>query len=177
MTDPSTPGIGQLYGSSFPIPDYAGSGLMLRDTALGRPGADVGWTRGDVVLALLPTSQFPEGSFDVYYEVYNLPAGHRYTTEISVERLDEAPTDDPGGGGAVRTLFAGEAATRPDGTLAELRRVETSLPKGRYRLTVEVTDHVTGLSAERSRTFNVRGGGWRATIVPALRRGPTVPTS
>jgi len=175
MTDASTPGIGQLYGSSFPIPDYAGSELMLSDIALGRPGAEVGWRRGDVVLALLPTSQFPEGSFDVYYEVYNLPTGHRYATEISIERMDVTDPEDPGASGAVRTVFAGEAATRPDGTLPELRRVETSLPKGRYRLTVEVTDQVTGQSAERSRTFNVRGGGWRATMVPALRRGQAIP--
>ena len=176
MTDASTPGIGQLYGSAFPIPDYGGTQLMLSDIALGRPGATVGWQRGNVVLALLPTSQFPEGSFDVYYEVYNLPAGHRYATEISVERMDETGSEDPSGSGAVRTLFTGEAATRPDGTLPELRRVDTSLPKGRYRLTVEVTDQATGQSAERSRTFHVRGGGWGATMVPALRRGRTTPT-
>lgn len=176
MTDASTPGIGQLYGSAFPIPDYSGDELMLSDIALGRPGAKTGWKRGDVVLALLPTSQFPEGSFDVYYEVYNLPSGHQYATEITIERVDEPGREGQGEGGAVRTLFTGESTSPSDGTLPELRRVDTSLPKGRYRLTVEVTDEVTGASAVRSRTFHVRGGGWGATMVPALRRGQTPAT-
>lgn len=177
MTDASTPGIGQLYGSAFPIPDYSGDELMLSDIALGRPGVQVGWKRGEVVLALLPTSQFPEGSFDVYYEVYNLPSGHRYTTQITIERLDEPGREGQGEAGAVRTLFTGESTAPSDGTVPELRRVDTSLPKGRYRLTVEVTDQATGRSAVRSRTFHVRGGGWGATMVPALRRGqkPTTP--
>jgi len=176
MTDASTPGIGQLYGASFPIPDYSGSELMISDIALGRPGAGTGWRRGDVVLALLPTSQFPMSSFDVFYEVYNLPAGHRYATEITVERTDDPEREDPAAGAAVRTLFTGQSEAGPDGTLPELRRVDTSLPKGRYRLTVEVTDQVTGGSALRSRTFHVRGGAWDATMVPALRRGRPRPT-
>ena len=35
VTDATRPGIGQLYDSSFPIPDYSGSDLMLSDIALG----------------------------------------------------------------------------------------------------------------------------------------------
>ncbi|NIP80044.1 MAG: hypothetical protein GWM90_12790, partial [Gemmatimonadetes bacterium] len=70
----------------------------------------------------------------VYYEVYNLPYGHAYTTELRVERLTEAgrgPTDleDP-----VGLRFSGEAATPPDGALPELRRVDAELPRGAYRL-------------------------------------------
>jgi len=171
MTDASAPGIGQLYGSAFPIPDYTGTELMLSDVALGDPGVGEGWRRGDVTLALLPTSQFPEGSFDVYYEVYNLPAGHRYVTEIAVEPVDETGVPR-GGGGMVRARFDGTASAAPDGALGELRRVNTSLARGSYRLTVTVTDQETGAAAARSRPFQVRGGSRRATMVPALPRGP-----
>lgn len=174
MTDASTPGIGQLYGTAFPIPDYSGTGLMLSDIAFGEPGAEAGWRRGDVTLALLPTSQFPEGSFDVYYEIYNLPGGRRYATEIAVEPVDEAGDAREGVAAAVRTRFDGISPVGAATVLGELRRLDTSLSKGRYRLTVTVTDQVTLEQATRSRLFQVRGGSRRATLVPALPRGPQV---
>ena len=112
--------------------------------ALGQPDAGTGWRRGDVTLALLPTSQFPSSAFDVYYEVYNLPSGTPYATEISVERADGSPLERALDPRPVRIRFTGESRAAPDGTLAELRRVETSLPRGRHRITVTVTDPVSG---------------------------------
>jgi hypothetical protein len=170
MNDETRPGIGQLYTSPFPIPDYGGSDLMLSDIALGRTDAQAGWRRGDVQLALLPTSQFPEGSFDLYYEIYNLPFGHRYGTEIAISPVDDSGNPPPGEDRTVRTRFSAEAATRPDGSLAELRRVEADLDEGRYRLTVTVTDQDSGLSTSRSRSFEVRPWARGATMVPALPR-------
>ena len=166
MTDATTPGIGQLYSDVFPIPDYSGRELMLSDIALGRPGAAAGWRRGDVTLALLPTSLFPAGAFDVYYEIYNLPAGHPYTTEIAVQRLDEPAEDEP-----MRLRFSNESESGRDGMLAELRQVEAALRKGRYRLTVTITDRVSGESASRARDFEVRNDGREATMVAAQRSG------
>ncbi|GMV04534.1 MAG: hypothetical protein AMXMBFR53_08140 [Gemmatimonadota bacterium] len=171
MTDATTPGIGQLYGAPFPIPDYSGSQLMLSDIALGRPEAGGGWTRGDVTLALLPTSQLPASSFDVYYEIYNLPKEHRYSTEIAIERLDGSGSGKREEAGKVLTRFSGEAMPQADGSVRELRRVETSLPKGRYRLTVTVRNDNTGTTASRSRPFQVSGRGRGATMVMALPRG------
>jgi hypothetical protein len=168
MTDATTPGIGQLYDSPFPIPDYTGTHLMLSDIAMGQPGVRGGWRRGDVTLALLPTSQFPGSSFDVYYEIYNLPFGHRYDTEISIESIDESDAARPAEDPPVRTRFFGHSAAGTDATQIELRRVEASLGRGRYRLTVRVTDEVSGQVASRSRIFRVRGGGRGATMVPAL---------
>lgn len=162
MTDATKPGIGQLYTSPFVVPDYSGEELMLSDIALGRPDENGGWTRGGVTLALLPTSLFPEGSFDLYYEVYNLPTGHRYATQIAVE-----PLDDPDAS-SVRTSFLGESASSADGLLGELRRVEASLDEGRYRLTIMVTDQDTGRYATQARIFHVQGWGRGATMVPAL---------
>jgi len=170
MTDASRPGIGQLYASAFPIPDYRGSQLMLSDVALAQPGSEGGWRRGDVTLALLPTSLLPGSSFDIYYEIYNLPSGSRYETEISVERVDEpgARRDEDNDPSPVRTRFSGEVAVGGDSTVRELRHVRTSLDRGRYRLTVVVTDQDTGRTAHRSRYFRVQGSTDGATLVPAL---------
>lgn len=171
MSDATTPGIGQLYGSPFPIPDYGGDALMLSDVALAQPIAEAGWKRERVSLALLPTSQLPGSLFDVYYEIYNLPHGHWYTTEISVERVDESGTrrigEDP-----VSIRFTRESTAGPDASLQELRRLDTLLPEGRYRLTVRVTDEHTDRSVTRSRLFQVHEWSRDATLVPALpRRG------
>lgn len=170
MTDATTPGVGQLYSEYFPIPDYSGTHLMLSDIALGQPGADAGWTRGDVTLALLPTTQFPSSAFDVYYEIYNLPADREYSTEIAIQHLDavvDGSTDDRS---PVSLRFTG---TSPAGagtaaSLPELRRVSASLPKGSYRLTVTITDLTTSAAASRSRTFEVHNTERGATMVPAL---------
>ncbi len=161
VTDATAPGIGQLYGGPFPIPDYSGKQLMLSDIALGRPDTTGGWKRGQVTLALVPTSNFPGGNFSVFYEVYNLPAGRNYTTEITIERLDKGTAaklrDLFGGGEDIDIRFAGESTAGPDATLPELRRVEAPLGKGRYRLTVTVRDTSTGQSTRRSRLFRIPG--------------------
>jgi hypothetical protein len=171
MTDASTPGVGQLYTTPFPIPDYSGSHLMLSDIALGLPGSSTGWTRGNVALALLPTSQFPRAAFDVFYEIYNLPDGTRYTTEIAIEPvydsgLNPRRRDDP-----IRTRFDGVAYGDPDGSIRELRHVDAARGTGRHRLTVTVTNEATGEVASRSRVFRVRGAGTGTTLVTALPRG------
>ena len=159
VTDATVPGIGQLYGGPFPIPDYGGKQLMLSDIALGRPDTTGGWKRGQVTLALVPTSAFPGGNFSVYYEVYNLPRGNSYSTEITIERLDKGTAaklrDLLGGGEDIRIRFSEESTAGPDHTLSELRAVQAQLGKGRYRLTVSVRDAVTGQVAKRSRIFRI----------------------
>jgi hypothetical protein len=167
VTDAARHGVGQLYSAPFPIPDYSGTELMLSDIALGLPGALGGWTRRGVTLAILPTSQFPESSFDVYYEIYNLPAGTPYETTIAIEPLDRSDVADR----IVRTTFSGRSSARPDASLAELRRVESALPEGRYRLTVTVRDETRGRVATSARVIDVRGWGEGTTMVPALPRG------
>lgn len=167
MTDATSPGIGQLYGDGFRIRDYSGDALMLSDIALGHPRTRSGWRRGDVELALLPTSQFPDSEFDVYYEIYNLPAGHEYRTEVVVQRVD---TRDAGDGEPASIRFHGEAPMTDDDVVRELRRVDTALPRGKHRIVVVVTDLVTGATASRSRLFTVRGETREATMVQALPR-------
>jgi hypothetical protein len=167
MIDGTHAGTGQLYNLSLDIPDFRGTKLMLSDIALGLPGARIGWKRGEQTIALLPTSQFPSSAFDVYYEIYNLSQGGRYTTEITIEDME--PDDRRGDDDRpVRLRFTDVAALMPDGTLPELRRVETSLPRGNYRITVHVTDPVTGVVAKASRAFTVSGWNRGSTMVAAL---------
>jgi hypothetical protein len=170
MTDATTPGIGQLYTSYFPIPDYSGTQLMLSDIALSQPDAATGWRRGGVTLGLLPTSEFPGSAFDVFYEIYNLPAGNAYTTELAIERVADArgqPVEDDG---PVRIRYSGESTARADGLLQELRHVDASVANGRYRITVTITDEESGQAASRSRLFQVSGWAPGATLVAALPR-------
>lgn len=167
VTDAGRPGYGQLEQSDFTIPDYSGTQLMLSDIAFGLPGSRGGWQRRGVTLALLPTSQFPESAFDLYYEIYNLPPGRGYETELAIRRLDDDDEDR-----MVRTLFQGESAAGPDGIIGELRRVESSLDNGRYEVTVTVTDQVDGRQATSSRVVEVQGWRRGTTMVPALpKRG------
>lgn len=163
MMDATTPGIGQLYNASFRIPDYSGSALMLSDIALAYPDVRDGWQRGDARLALFPSSLLPNDAFDVYYEIYNLPPLALYSTRIDVEYAG----DDDDGARPLRLTFEAESGPTPAGVQQELRRVDTSLPRGRYRITVTVTDNA-GKSATRSRYFEVRGGDRGATMVAAL---------
>jgi len=163
VTDASRPGVGQLYQSPMTLPDYSGDELMISDLAFGLPDAKEGWERRGHTLALLPTSQFPESAFDVYYEIYNLPLGTPYETEVAIAPMD-------GDGSVVRAVFREESAATQDGTLAELRRVESALPRGRYQLTVTVRDEFTGRTASQSREIQVRGWGGGMTLVRALPR-------
>ena len=157
VTDPTMPGIGQLYGGPFPIPDYSGKQLMVSSIAMGQPNATRGWTRGNVTLALVPTGQFAHGSFSLYYEIYNLPSGHRYTTEVVIERVDKSTgaklRELLGGKSDIRVKFEGESTADASGTQRELREIQAALGKGRFRMTVTVRDNENGQTAKSSRVF------------------------
>ena len=171
MSDATTPGVGQLYGSYFPIPDYSGTALMLSDVALGQPEPTIGWHRRGHVLALLPTTQFPGSSLDVYYEIYNLKYGTPYSTVITI--TDAGGEEDVPDFQPVSIRFAGESDAHTDAVVTELRRIETALPKGRYRITVTVENDISGESATRSRFFAVNRDGRRTTLMPAWPHAET----
>ncbi len=172
MTDATEAGIGQMYWKYIRIPDYSGTELMLSDVALGQPDAQIGWERRGATLALLPTGQVPSRAFDVYYEIYNLPAGNPYTTEIKVERVAGRVSEAGEEREPIRLRFAGESTASDDGTLPELRRVGTPFARGSYRITVTIEDLATGKTASQSRTFEIQTSGRGATMVPALQIQP-----
>lgn len=163
VIDAVVAGVGQLYTEPFPVPDYTGPELMLSDFVLARPDADSGWKRGETTLEILPSTRFPPAEFDIYYEIYNLPTGHAYTTEIVIERTN--PGTEP-----IHLRFAGESDAGRDGLVAELRRVDAQLTRGSYRMTINVTDLTTGERATRSRSFDVEGSERGATRVRASQR-------
>lgn len=164
MIDAPDPGTGQMYQRGFRVPDFTGDTLMLSDLALGLPERSGGWRRGDQTLTLLPANFFPGGLFDVYYEVYNLPRGDRYTTEMALEAVDATGRPEEGEE-PIRVRFVDESIAGPDGTLPELRRVDAPLDRGRYRMTVTVTNQATGRSARRARFLEVREWEEGSTLV------------
>jgi hypothetical protein len=175
VTDATTPGIGNLYTARVPIPDYSGPNLMLSDVVLTVPGARHGWRRGDAILAFLPTGEFPRSAFDVYYEIYNLPQGREYITEIAVRRTRDdrgrPVEEDP-----VRVRYSGRSLARGDHTQPELRFVDAAVQEGLYQIIVTVTDQESGETAVRSRAFRVSGSAPEATLVTAIpRRAPNRP--
>jgi hypothetical protein len=166
MYNATSPGIGQFYTTHMPVRDYSGEELMLSDVVLAQPDASGGWQRGDVTLAVLPGRQFPASAFEVYYEIYNLPDRNDYTTDIAITTIPAEP--GVAGEELARLRFDGKAAADSAGVVAELRRVETSLRRGTYLITVVITDRLTGRSASSSRAFEVHSGRAGATMVPAL---------
>jgi len=159
VTDPTEPGIGQLYGGPFIIPDYSGQRLMISDIALGLVDPVRGWRRRGFSLALVPANLFKGGEFNLYYEIYNLPRGAKYTTELVIEQIDRSTAakirDLIGGEGAIRLRFEGESNPAEDGIVAEPRKIGVPLRKGRYRLTVTVKDLATGQTAKATRQFAI----------------------
>ena len=174
MIDATEAGTGQVYWEFVQIPDYSGTELMLSDVALGLPDAQIGWERGGATLALLPTRQVPSRAFDIYYEIYNLPTGNPYTTEITFERVAVSSREKAEDYVPVRLRFEGESTSAAEGTMSEMRRVETSFEKGRYRMTVTVEDLIEGKTASRSRMFELRTSGRDATMVPAVPVAPLI---
>ena len=159
VSDPSEPGIGRLHAGPFPIPDYSGSRFMLSDIVLAEPTLRGTWRRGDVALALVPTGYFRGGSFNVFYEIYNIAPNTRYSTEIEIQPVRS------GAGGKLKGLFAGkgamtlrfegEAAHARNGMLQELRRLNAPLPPGKYHIKVTVTNLETQEAAKAERDFAV----------------------
>ena len=157
------PGQGRLYGGPARVRDYSGGALLVSDIVLAEPDSGGTWRRGAASLALVPPRQFPAREpVTVFYEIYNLPAGTPYRTEI---RLEPPAAPGPlarigrllglGGGGSVRLRFEGQAAPGPDGAVQEIRRVASRMGPGRYRLRVAITDLAGGRTATSETQFLV----------------------
>jgi len=152
---------GQLYGGPAPAVSFTKPGLMISDLVLAEPGTG-SWTRGNVSLALVPPRQFREGEpLNLFYELYNLPAGAQYRTEIvlapaQTSALSRIRKLFGGSGGTIRLNFDGTAD--PDsrtGAVQELREVTAALKPGRYKLSVTVTNVQTEETASAEKVFLV----------------------
>lgn len=145
LRDLVNPGVGQLYGGPSDLKNFAGRGLMLSDIVLAAP-EEGPWARGNARLGLVPPRQFEEKKpLKLFYELYNLPAGASYRTEISM-----APVEGITGFGRIKKLFGGNdgkvqiqfdgvGPAQTNGTIQELREVSTEMKPGRYKVVVRVT--------------------------------------
>jgi hypothetical protein len=150
-------GAGVTYGGTVSLPDYGGSELQLSDVVLADPDTLGSFIRGPHRLALAPTQVFPGGRFRVFYEIYNLPAGESYSTEIRIERARRGVLSRLlGGGDPVALRFTEIAPDPPEPAGAphyQLRDVSAPLEPGEYIMRVRV--RTAQIVAERSRRFTV----------------------
>lgn len=153
---------GSVQSGGAVLRDFDGTGLEVSDLVLAEPDTAGDWTRGATRLMLTLPRRYPPGRpFTLFYEVYNLPTDARYRTHVRVEAA--------GGGGAfgrIKRLFGGGgpkidvryqdvADPDGDGVIQEVRRVDTGLPPGRYRMRVTVENEATGETAESVAEFEV----------------------
>lgn len=159
-------GAGDVRSGGARIREFGGSSLQVSDLVLAAPDSAGDWVRGATRLSLTLPRRYPPGrAFTLFYEVYNLPADAVYRTHVRVESA--------AGGGAfsrIRGLFGGGgpridvryedvASPDADGVIQEVRRVDTGLPAGRYRMRVVIENAVTGETAESVAEFEVEGDG------------------
>jgi GWxTD domain-containing protein len=157
IIDANAPDRGQIYGGPVVVPDYRGRRLMMSDVVLAVPDTTGSFQRGDVSLTTVPWQSFERGAFRIFYELYNMPAGASYTTEVKVEGI--------GGGisGAVRGLFGrrppvslrfNDQAPANGGVIQQVRDAQADLEPGEYKLTVTVSDP-SGNRVTRERVITV----------------------
>lgn len=155
-------GRGQLYGSTMRVGSYGSPNLAISDIVLAEaePGS---WTRGNVRLALVPPRQFTEKEpISFFYELYNLPEGSPYRTEIVL-----TPEDGLRGFTRIRRLFGGsdgsmrltfDGTAQPNtetGAIQELRRVTVDLKPGRYKVNILVTSLQTQQTTTTEKRFQI----------------------
>ena len=163
--DGGEPRAGRLRGRGFTIPAYTGDTLMISDVLLAAPastGRDTsGWERGGARLALAPGAAFDAAGFRVFAEIYNLPMGESYVTEVRVEREGGGVTGAIrrlfGGGSAVRLRFEEAASPDADGVVRVLRDVRSDLAAGDYVLTLRIVP-ANGSAVERQARLRIGGG-------------------
>jgi GWxTD domain-containing protein len=143
---------GVTAGGDLQIPDYSESGLKISSMLFAKT-EDGPFIRGNARLSLVPPNQFREDeAFRIFYELYNLPAGRPYRTEITVTTTD---------GNYVSRLFKGKTSTRvtfegvAEGrdVVQELRTLIPQIEPGEAEVVVKVTDLTTNESAQTKKTI------------------------
>lgn len=159
------PAAGTVYRGKQEVPDFGGSHLVLSDLVIADSSTHGPWQRDVIQLSLLPPrSLIPNQLFSLFYEIYNLPAGDSYRTELRIEPIDgnrvlrKLGRLFGGGGNTIRVSFDERSSSNLAGTQQQVRQLRADLKPGRYRLRVTVTNLRTAESATRTRSFIVRSG-------------------
>ena len=133
---------GVTEGGEIRIADYRGNHLMMSDLlfATTAPGPFI---RGKAHLAIIPPRQFVEGeAFRVFYELYNLPRGARYRTDITFKTIESGVFTKVFKGHKKTTVsFEDEAVT--DDLVQELRTLVPQVEPGKVEVTISVTNLAT----------------------------------
>jgi len=136
-------------GDSLVVPAFDSGGLVMSDAVLGWRRISLTWLRGADTVYLSPFhAYFGVAELELYYEVYGLPAGSSYQTEIRVLDRRRKPGDPP----LVEVRFGGMAAA---GLTSGRRTIDlTDFRPGAYWLELIVTDRA-GRHVERRTWFEV----------------------
>jgi hypothetical protein len=144
---------GATAGGELTIPDYSDRSQLLVSDMLFATTEDGPFTRGRAHLALVPPRQFREGEpFRAFYELYNMPLGRKYKTDITFETLRSNPFAKLFKGKS-KTTVSFEDEVRTSDVVQELRTLVPQTESGEVRITVKVTDLNTGVSASRQETI------------------------
>jgi hypothetical protein len=154
-TDSAT---GTTAGGDLTIPDYSDRSQLLISDLLFATTESGPFTRGNAHLALVPPRQFREGeAFRTFYELYNMPLGRKYKTDITFETVRSNPFARLFKGKSKTTVsFEDEVVTGE--VVQELRTLIPQIEPGEVRIIVKVTDLATGVSASRNETIWILPG-------------------
>jgi GWxTD domain-containing protein len=134
-----------------------GGVFTASDLVMGREGSGLVWRRPEGEVPLNPLQRFPrDGEATLYYELYGLPQGASVGTRVIVSSR--------GGRSIFRRIFGGgggadlayttvtDAAQR---VRIQQRLALAGLPPGRYTLTLELEDPVSGRRVVRRQPFEI----------------------
>lgn len=133
---------GGAAGQELHVADFAGKSLIMSDLlfAFERAGS---FARGNAQLALAPARTFRQQEpFKVYYELYNLPRGRKYRTDITFTTLESNPLARLFKGKSKTTVtFEGESNS--DDVVTELRTLVPEVEPGKVQVRIDITDLTT----------------------------------
>ena len=140
LRNTNAPTIGQGKSVVRILPDLGTTQLSISDIVLAEQGAG-SYRRGAIALALRPTHQFAQAQeFTLFYELHGLPASTQYRTNVELIREPSDLAKLAGKRGDTR--FAAnfrDTSAETAGTLQQLRRIQSNLAPGIYRVRVTVT--------------------------------------
>jgi GWxTD domain-containing protein len=147
-----------VKGDSVYVDTLTGRRFAISDLVVGRAGSGLVWSSGSDTVFLNPLERFPEGgTAELYYEVYGLPPGAVYHTEIRLERRGGRSVMSRLFGGGKRQPVLLEFDAPSGGPVTRVRRqVELrDAPRGPYGLVLRITDPATGTVLTRSASFTI----------------------
>ena len=162
LTEQGSGGAGTMVrGDSVFVDTLSGRRFAISDLVVGRVGSGLVWSTGSDTVFLNPLDRFVGGgTAELYYEVYGLPQGAIYHTQLRLERRGGRSAF-----GAVSRLFGGrkrqpvllEFDVPSSGPIARVhRQVDLrDAPSGSYVLVLRITDPATGIAFTRSAAFTV----------------------